>query len=157
MAGCGGFQPVEPLITARPRFQDSNRRAIAKAVLYIDQAQVSCGPCHKTKPPSSPLLRMIVPSPEAATSATAATFPLSHVATVAGVAAFFRSRGKAEFPSPFACLSNIVRRHTTRVRVRVERGGSSNFTDLFQPVGSTRYASVRSESGRSRQRAGLIP
>src|SRR5262249_56513705 len=104
-------------------------------VVYMDKAQVSCGPCHKTKPPSSPLLRMIVPSPEAATSATAATFPLSHVATVAGVAAFFRSRGKAEFPSPFACLSNIVRRHTTRWRVGLGRGGASQFLGLCQTVG----------------------
>ena len=47
---------------------------------------------------SSPLLWMIAPSPEAATSATAATFPLSCVAVVAGVAAFPEVEGTASKP-----------------------------------------------------------
>src|SRR5262249_9147392 len=71
---------------------------------------------HRTKPPSSPLSRMISPYREAETSATAATFLRSCVALVATVAAFSQAEGF----KPLHIFRPILLADILRARVRVE-------------------------------------
>jgi len=73
---------------------------------------------------------------QAATSATAATFPLSRVATVAGVAAFPEVEERYRFQVSSKSL-DIVRRHTTRARtrgIRARARGMVRARDVSVPI-----------------------